>query len=76
VFDLRLRGVHTVLIPSGISPAQTGLRIALSPRATASNRVSASSHAACSMPSMSLTETRQEGVSTFGLQERLRHLFA
>src|ERR1700733_2349752 len=57
----------TVLIPSGISPAQTESRIALSPRATASNSVSASTHAMCSMPSMSVAETRQDRLGTFGL---------
>ncbi len=59
-----------VVIPSGISPAQTDSLIALSPRATASKSVSAPTHAICSIPSMSVTETRQDRLGTFGLYQK------
>jgi hypothetical protein len=66
----------TVLIPSGISPAHTDSRITLRPRATASNSVSAFTHVLCSMPSISVTETRQDRVGTYGLYQNVRLLFA
>lgn len=61
---------HTVTSrdPLGYRAAQTGIaRIALKPRATASNSVSASTHTLCSTPSMSVTEMRQARVGTLGL---------